>query len=558
MAEKNEIIKLLNKIADLMEYRGENPFKINAYRNGAEVLRHSEENLEKLIEDKKLSVIKGIGKGLQSVIYEFRERGSSTLFAELMRDVPEGIDDLLKIRGLGPKKIKILYSQLGISNLGELEYACKENRLALIKGFGEASQKKILAEIEKLKTYSHFILINLAEDYSDQILERISGLKSISKVAVTGQLRRGMEVFSKLEFIALTEDTNLLCDEIKEHFECKKSDGYIDIKNGYQIPIQLYPVSSEQEFTEKLFVTTGSPGFLQKLKSSEHDSKLSGDEKEYFKHFNLPYIIPEMREEEYFNIKSDNLKLNSDLSINHFKGLLHFHSSYSDGKNSLEEMISEAKKEGFSYAAVCDHSKSAYYANGLSEDRILKQILEIKELTSKIGLHIFQGVESDILQDGSLDYSEDFLQNIDFVVASVHSNFHMEQDEMTRRIIKAVENPFADLLGHPSGRLLLSRDPYNSDLRKIIDACSANKVAIEINANPHRLDLDWRMIYYAREKGCLFSINPDAHSTRDISYVKYGVMIGRKGGLQSKEVINFFDEPEFRLFLNRKIKRKLN
>lgn len=221
-------------------------------------------------------------------------------------------------------------------------------------------------------------------------------------------------------------------------------------------------------------------------------------------------------------------------------------------------MISEAKKEGFSYAAVCDHSKSAYYANGLSEDRILKQILEIKELTSKIGLHIFQGVESDILQDGSLDYSEDFLQNIDFVVASVHSNFHMEQDEMTRRIIKAVENPFADLLGHPSGRLLLSRDPYNSDLRKIIDACSANKVAIEINANPHRLDLDWRMIYYAREKGCLFSINPDAHSTRDISYVKYGVMIGRKGGLQSKEVINFFDEPEFRLFLNRKIKRKLN
>lgn len=252
------------------------------------------------------------------------------------------------------------------------------------------------------------------------------------------------------------------------------------------------------------------------------------------------------------------LKQNSDISINNFKGLLHFHTTYSDGKNTLIEMLREAEKEGFKFAAVCDHSKSASYANGLSEGRVLLQKQEIRTIMSELQLHLFHGIESDIIQDGSLDYRDDFLSNFDFVVASVHSGFHMEQDKMTNRIIKAVENLHTDLLGHPTGRLLLSRDSYKVNLKKIIDACAANKVAIEINANPHRLDLDWRMIYYAREKGCLFAINPDAHSTGDISFIKYGVMIGRKGGLQSTELINFFNVNEFKKFLNRKIKRNFN
>ena len=211
-------------------------------------------------------------------------------------------------------------------------------------------------------------------------------------------------------------------------------------------------------------------------------------------------------------------------------------------------MLSEAQKEGFEYAAVCDHSKFAVYANGLSEERVLLQKQEITEIASQYKLHIFQGVESDILPNGDMDYTKDFLGNFDFVVASIHSRFNMDEAEMTKRIIKAVENPYTDLLGHPSGRLLLSRDPYKFDVKKVIDACAANSVAIEINASPQRLDLDWRWIYYAREKDCLFSINPDAHSIENISYIKYGILTARKGGVKNSEVINCLPLEDFKKF----------
>lgn len=557
MVEKKEIINLLEKIADLMEYTGENYFKINAFRNGANVLRCSEDDVVQAVKEKKLDKFKGIGKSLQSVIYEFNDTGYSSLLNELKKEVPEGIDGLLKIRGLGPKKIKILFSELGVSNLGELEYACKENRLALLKGFGKATQKNILIEIEKLKDYGKYSLLSTAEEYSDEVLERISQLKSISKVAVTGQLRRGMEIISELQFIILTNNSGELCKDIAEHFICDRHEDYIQIKNGFTIPIILFPVKTEEEFTQKLFVTTGSDEFLQKIKYRKSVKPVVKNEKDIFNNLSIPYIIPEMREAEYFEVKNKNLTVNSDLCFNHFKGLLHFHTTYSDGRDSLKSMLREAKKNGFEFAAVCDHSKSAYYANGLNEDRILAEKHEVKELTSGVGLHIFQGIESDIIQDGALDYSDEFLNNFDFVVASIHSRFQMEQAEMTERIIKAIENPHTDLLGHPTGRLLLSRDPYKVDMKKIIDACSSNNVAIEINANPHRLDLDWRWIYYAREKGCLFSINPDAHSVGEISYIKYGIMVARKGGMQSNEVINCFGKNEFIKFLNRKVKRNI-
>ncbi len=557
MADKKEIITLLDKIADLMEYMGENPFKMNAFRNGANTLRSSEEEIEELIKTKELNKLKRIGKRLQAVIYEFNETGNSSLLSELKKDVPSGIDELLKVRGLGPKKIKLLYTELGISNIGELEYACKENRLALLKGFGNATQIKILNEIEKSKVYNKYILLNTAEEYSDQILERISDLDSITEVAITGELRRGMEIISELQFIVLTKDNNKVCKEISKNFKCKKLDKTIEIKDGFSIPIKIFTVQSEEEFTHKLFETTGSKEFLDRINYNPKDILPTRDEKEIFKNLNVPFIIPEMREPEYLDVRTQNLLHNSDLSFDHMKGLLHFHTTYSNGRNSLIEMLREAEKKGFQYVAVCDHSKSAFYANGLSRERILLQKQEITRNIEEFNLLLFHGIESDILHDGQLDYEDDFLVNFDFIVASIHSRFHMEHDEMTRRIIKAVENPYTDLLAHPTGRLLLSRDPYKVDMKKIIDACAANKVAIEINANPHRLDLDWRMIYYARDKGCLFSINPDAHSTEDISYIKYGIMVGRKGSLQSNEVINCYDKNKFIDFLNRKVKRNL-
>ncbi len=555
MPDKKEIINLLEDIADMMEFNGENAFKVNAYRNGANSIRKAGDQIEQLIKTKKLDEVKGIGKGLQSVIYEFVNTGKSLLHEELKKSVPEGISDLLKIRGLGPKKIKILYSELGISNIGELEYACKENRLGLLKGFGESTQYKIIEEIEKLKVYSKYILLDKAGKISDDILKRLSGLKPVVRIAVSGELRRGMEIISELRFVLAVSDKKLFLKELKKVFSFEEKGNEVLISNGFQVPVIFSIVEEENNFCKEMFLTTGSKEFLSSMKFDS--SKISGkNEKEIFPGINFQYVIPEMREKEYFEVKNEELLKNSDLSVDHFKGLLHFHTNYSDAQNTLTEMLEAAQKTGFEFAAVCDHSKSAIYANGLSEERVLLQKEEIKKLSPKFKLHIFQGIESDILQDGNLDYSNDFLKNFDFVVASIHSRFNMEEEEMTKRIITAVENPYTNLLGHPTGRLLLSRDAYKVNMKKVIDACSSNNVAIEINANPHRLDLDWRQIYYAREKGCLFSINPDAHSTEEISYIKYGVLIGRKGGLNFEEVINCFSLNDFKKYLEEKRKGK--
>jgi len=551
MPDKKEIIKLLEEIADMMEFNGENTFKINAYRNGANAIRKADDSIKKIISDKKLNEIKGIGKGLQSVIYEYVEEGKSSIYEEQKKTVPEGIFELLKIRGLGPKKIKILYSELGISNVGELEYACNENRLGLLKGFGESTQNNIKGEIEKLKAYSKFILMDKAGKISDEILKRLSGLKLVIRIAVSGELRRGLERITELRFVLAVSDKKAFLKELRTVFSIEEVENEVVVKNGYQIPVIFSIVEEEKNFCKEMFLTTGSMEFLTKL--SFDATKISGkNEKEIFESIQCPFVIPEMREKEYFEIKKRNLTENSDLSVDHFKGLLHFHTNYSDAQNTISEMLETAQKTGFEFAVVCDHSKSAVYANGLTEERVLLQKEEIKKLSSRLKLHIFQGIESDILQDGNLDYTNDFLKNFDFVVASVHSRFNMEEGEMTKRIIKAVESPYTNLLGHPTGRLLLSRDAYKVKMKNVIDACASNKTAIEINANPHRLDLDWRLIYYAREKGCLFSINPDAHSTEEISYIKYGVLIGRKGGLKIEEVINCFSLEKFKEYLNEK------
>ncbi|MGA7720262.1 MAG: PHP domain-containing protein [Ignavibacteriaceae bacterium] len=556
MAGKKEIIILLESIADLLEYKGENPFKVNAFRNGANAIKSSEIEFEIILKEKALDKIKGIGKSLQSVIYEFYETGSSSVYNELKIGVPDGINELLKIRGLGSKKVKVLYNELGISNVDELESACKDNRLASLKGFGEAAQNKIASEIEKRKAYSKYILLNIADSLSEKILEKISKFETINKIVHTGQLRRGMEVISELAFVVFTPDKNKFFKELSGTFAFTEQDDIITLNNGYPVPIVFYIVNNEEEYSNKLFFTTGSPEFIKGLNAGTVII-CSGDEHDIFKSISFPFVIPEMREKEYFEQTMPKLIQNSDLSINHFKGLLHFHTTYSDARNSLKEMITEAQKEGFEYAAVCDHSKFAVYANGLNEERVFIQKQEIIDIASSFKLHIFQGIESDILLNGDLDYSSDFLRNFDFVAVSIHSRFSMEEEEMTRRLIKAVENPYTDLLAHPSGRLLLSRDPYKFDVKKVIDACSANKVAIEINASPQRLDLDWRWIYYAREKDCLFSINPDAHSVESISFIKYGIIAARKGGLKNSEVINCFPLEDFKKFLNRKVNRNV-
>ncbi|MBZ0199073.1 MAG: PHP domain-containing protein, partial [Ignavibacteriaceae bacterium] len=544
----------LETIADMMEFKGENPFKVGAFRNGALAIKRLDEDLQNIIAKKKLGEIKGIGKGLQAVVYEFFEKGESEVYNELKKEVPEGIEDLLKIRGLGAKKIRQLYETIGITNVGELEQACKENRLMLAKGFGEATQKKILEEIEKQKIYSKFVRLNVGCQFAEEIIKKLKKISAIRKIEFTGELRRGMEVISDIDLVALIGDENQFFIELKKTFTFETNLNKILLQEEYAVPVTLHIAKTEDEYAKETLLTTGSHYFISKLRL---DEKSYGGitEEAIFSAAGKPYVIPEMREEEYFEA-AEIFRKNSDLSVELFKGMLHFHTTYSDGRDSLRNMITSTKQFGYSYAAVCDHSKSAFYANGLNEDRIVKQTEEIKLLADELNFPVMQGIESDILQSGDLDYDSDFLANFDFVVASVHSRFSMIEDEMTKRIIKAVENEHTDVLGHPSGRLLLAREPYSFDVKKVIDACAANQVAIEINANPYRLDLDWRYVYYAREKNCLFSINQDAHSVEDINLLRYGISAGRKGGLQSEEVINCYELEKFKTFLQRKIKSR--
>ena len=538
-------------MANMMEFNGENKFKVNAYRNGANILRSVEEDFDDLVKTKSLGNIKGIGKGLQSLIYEYWETGKSTEYDELIKSVPSGIEELFLVRGLGAKKIKTLYDELDIKNIGELEYACKENRLALLKGFGNKTQEKIIAEIDKLKIYSKFVLLHQANKYYNEIAENLSGIKSVIKFEKTGELRRSLEIISSLEFVLLIYDKKKFKVELKKYYDLIEEENKLVLKVDYPIPCVLHLSLKEEEYCSTIFSTTGSDEFLKQI-IYKPDKHTGNNEEEIFKLLNMNFIIPEMREEPYFKQKNKKLLVNSDLGFSEFIGALHFHTTASDGRNSLKQMIDTAQKLGFEYAAVCDHSKSAFYANGLTEERVLKQKDEIKKLSMDMNFPILQGIESDILGDGKLDYDNKFMNNFDFVVASVHSQFNMNESEMTKRMIKAVENPHTNLLGHPSGRLLLSREPYKLDIQKVIDACAANKVAIEINANPHRLDLDWRWIYYARDKGCLFSINPDAHSIEDILYTNYGIGVARKGGLMKSEVINCFELNLFKKFISKK------
>ncbi len=559
MSLKKEIVHLLNLYADLMEFSGENKFKINAFRFGANTIRRIEGEIEEKINDNSLNDVKGIGKGIIGFVSEYYDSGTVKEFEDLRAKVPDGILDVMLIRGLGAKKVRMLYDALGVTNLSELEVAAKEDKITSVKGFSKKSQDNILEEIKRKKKSSGYVLLSMAIEASEQLKDILKGMNSVKETEVTGELRRGMEIISKISFLILVTKEMEFEQELSKLYKYNRLESNLSCKSlklnvDSRTEIILHYYDDPSKYESLLFATTGSDKFLEYINYT-FDTPAK-DETEILKKHKLPFIIPEMREQEYFNAPSE-LRVNSDLNFENLQGLIHFHTTASDGLNTLSEMNQTAEKLGFEYSVVCDHSKAAFYANGLTEDRVLKQAEAINKLNSKSNIKIFHGIESDILANGFLDYENDFMKNFDFIVASVHSRFKMTEEEMTSRVITAIENPYTDLLGHPTGRLLLSREPYKINMKKVMDACVKNDVAIEINANAHRLDLDWRLIYYALEKGCKFSINADAHSTEGILDTHYGIKIARKGGLQCSEVINCYNISEFKIFLNRKISRNL-
>jgi len=558
--DKKTVIDILNEIGLLLELKGENPFKIRAYYNAARALEILDEDIEVLVKNNKLKEVKGIGEAINKKITELITTGRLEYYENLKASIPEGLVEMLKIPGLGPKKIKTLYDKLDIKTVGELEYACLENRLVELSGFGEKTQKKILEGIKFVKRFSNQYLFSEAYLEANLLKQYLLKTGLVIRCEIAGSIRRKKEIVKDIDILATTNNPQKLMERFVEYDKTRdvivKGDTKTSITLESGINADLRVVKDE-EYPYALHHFTGSKEHNTAMR---HRAKRMGikmneyglfkgdtlikcqDEEEIFRKLNLSYIPPEIRENMGEIEAAEKGEIPVLIEEKDIKGVFHVHTNYSDGANTLTEMVNGARELGYKYIGITDHSKSARYANGLKEEDILRQFDEIDRLKEKYtDIKVVKGIESDILKDGSLDYEEDLLKKFDFVIASVHSNFKMSKEEMTERIIKAVKNKYTTILGHLTGRLLLSRDGYDLDIYKVIDACAEYDKVIEINSNPHRLDIDWRYIKYAKEKGVKLAICPDAHRVEGLQDVKYGVGIARKGWLEAKDVINTYD-----------------
>ncbi|GMV94150.1 MAG: DNA polymerase/3'-5' exonuclease PolX [Candidatus Hydrogenedentota bacterium] len=551
---KKDVAKVLEEIAILLELSGENPFKSRSYENVARALEQHEDDLETLVKEKRLREIKGVGDALEQKIEELVTTGKLEYHQELRAKFPDTLFELFGIPGLGAKRIKQLYEELGVESLVQLEEACADDKMKDLKGFGEKMRQKILDGIALVKKHQGLYLFNRAWDEAASLRDYLAEDKSVIRIEIAGSLRRKKEIIKDIDILASSKHPEKLMKRFVKAENVERVTGHGDTKSSVILKSGIAAdlrVVSDEEFPYALHHFTGSKehNVAMRQRAKDMDLKMNEyglfrgeknvkckDEAAIFKELKLPYIPPELREDmgelDVENIP--NLVEQDDLI-----GLIHCHSTYSDGHDSIQHMAEAARERGFKYMILADHSQSAAYAGGLTPVRVQKQHEEIDALNKKMkGFRIFKGIESDIRSDGSLDYDEDVLKTFEFIVASVHSKLDMSEAEATKRVVKAVENPYTSILGHPTGRLLLSRDGYPLDYEKVFDACLANNVAIEINANPHRLDLDWRYIKRAKEKGLLFSIGPDAHRVEGIDHVKYGVGIARKGWLEPENLIN--------------------
>lgn len=566
--DKRDIVLILEEIALLLDIIGENPFKVKAYTNAARSIELLEGNLEDYLEDGKLNNVKGIGKAIGEKLAELITTGRLEYYEELKQSIPDGLLDILRIPGIGPKKVKVLYEKLGIKSIGELEYACIENRLLSLAGFGRKTQENILKGIAHMKIYKGQHLFGDVYMEAMAVKEKLLGFPHTQECEVGGSLRRRKEVVKDIDIVASTTDAAKLMDYytslplVEEVVSKGETKSTVRLKSGINMDLRVVDI---KEFPYALNHFTGSKEHNTAIR---HRAKAMGikvneyglfrgeelipckSEEEIYGVLGLKYIPPELRENTGEIEAAEDGRLPDLIVPEDIKGTFHMHTAYSDGSNSIEEMVLEAKRLGLQYIGITDHSKSAFYARGLNEDEVKRQIEEIDLLNLRCdNFHIFKGIEADILPDGSLDYDDELLKLFDFVIAAVHSNFKMEKDRMTERLVNSLKNRYTKMLAHPTGRILLARDEYELDINTVIDAAAEYGKVIEINADPHRLDLDWRHLKYAKEKGVKISINTDAHSLEGLRNMGYGVGIARKGWLEKHNVINTMDISDMKLFL---------
>lgn len=544
--ENKTIARTLRLLSQLMELQNENIFKIKSITNAALKI----DKLPFAIKTKTLEEIgqiDGLGKSISSKVWELLQTGSIAELQSMMAQTPEGIVEMLGIKGIGPKKILVIWKELGIETIGELYYACNENRLIEAKGFGLKTQEEIRKLIEFKMAASGKFLFSQAETlvnslYAD-LAEWLNCISGKSLLGIAGSYRRCTEIVEEIELVAGAENIEELYQKLPEFepliFE-RQDNGPCIATSPFGLKIILHVVNKVDFYLEWFRYTGNEPHVTEVLNLAGKGP--FNNEQEIYQKAGLPFVEPELREGLGELQLAREHKLPVLIEYKDLKGSLHNHSTWSDGVHTLEEMALYCKDTlQLEYLGICDHSKSAFYANGLNEQRVFGQHQEIDALNARLApFRIFKGIESDILYDGTLDYPDEILKTFDFVVASVHSNLRMDEQKATARLIKAIENPYTTILGHPTGRLLLSRKGYAIDYAKVIDACAANNVVIEINANPLRLDLDWRWHRYALEKGVLLSINPDAHRTEGLHDMRYGILTARKGGLTAKNCLNAY------------------
>ena len=528
MMTTEDIADALEITAKLMELHEENPFKIKAISSAAYKLGKTRLDLNNQTVDE-LTKIEGISKSLAEKIIDFTTTGTTKELHELIAKTPAGVIEMLGIKGLGPKKVRQLWQELELESVTDLLYACHENRLVELKGFGEKTQNTIIQNIEfKIKNTGWFHYA-YAEKIGQPIIDAIKNITDL--VSFTGAMYRRCEVIEEIDILV--------------------GDESIDLDEYYSetIPINFIQVNGNV-FYRKLVETSSSKEHLEGINYKVLETKKYDSEESIYSNLNIQYCEPELREGLFELDKAKNNQLPKLIELTDLKGILHNHSTYSDGMNTLEEMATYCKDLGYQYLGICDHSQTAFYADGLNVETVLLQQQEIEKLNKQLfPFKIFKGIESDILGNGDLDYEEDILKTFDFIVASVHANLKMDEEKATTRLLKAIENPYTTILGHPTGRLLLGRPGYPINHKKIIDACAANKVVIELNAHPYRLDIDWRWIPYCLEKGVMISINPDAHQLKGYHDMRYGTYVARKGMLTKEQCLNAMDLNSFESFL---------
>lgn len=556
MPDKHQLTRLLEEIASILELKGDNPFKVKAYLTAAHTIAGLDMELDELAAG--WHGIKGIGKTIGQQIAEFAATGRIAYRDELQATVPPVVFELVRIPGLGPKKALAIVEQLNISSVGELEYACHENRLKDLPGFSEKMQAKILQGINLYKKFQGRFLLCDALPVAEKIAVYLAAQPGVLRAEVAGSIRRRAETVKDIDIVVASTEPDIAgqaaatmpgVQTIISRGSTKIS---MSLTTGMNLDVRIVP---PEQFALCLHHFTGSKEHHvqlralakeQGLKINEYtladndgNGRSAADEEELYSLLGLSYIPPELREGMTEISLAATGAIPTLLSGADIRGIFHAHTIYSDGSATLREMAAECRRRGWAYLGITDHSQTAVYARGLSIDEVKMQRREIDALNGELGgFVILAGIESDILADGSLDYSDDILAEFDFVIASVHSHFRQSQTDMTRRIQRAMENRYVTMLGHPTGRILLARPEYDVDLGAVITAAARTGTIIEINANPYRLDLDWRYCREAADQGVLLAINPDAHALNELDHMDYGVAMARKGGLTRDDVIN--------------------